>query len=489
MSRKKKKLMLFIPNSSWDNMRRWSTTPLSILILIALLRDEFELHVLDANGQDYSDDKCTEVIKDVSPDAVLVSALSFEYASQCHKAIALVKEVSRDIITIMGGVHPTIVPEEVLEDRNVDYVFMRHAEGRLNNVLRTIFSGNKALLKEIDGLGFRDTHQNLVINPIKKFRADVKEIVKPDYTFFDLSPYFSSKDNLGSHHLSGSIKIATIITSYGCPNHCVFCANPLLCGRKVVFRPIEDILREIEYLIERYDIGQFIFIDDCFLLRRARVVSLFNAFIERGYSFKWKTTSVAAWLLDLDLLKLMKKSGCVQISIAVESGVQRVLTDIIRKPLKLEIVPNVIRMCREVGLNIGANFVVGFPGETWNEIRETFRYAEACDFDVVHFHVAVPYPKTDLYTIAKSKGYLDPNFDFKNVKFIGHAQGYITTDEFTPNELMILRAYEWDRINFKSKEKNEKVAQMYNMSVDVLQRHRRNTRLNLGVIKENIKGE
>jgi len=97
--------------------------------------------------------------------------------------------------------------------------------------------------------------------------------------------------------------------------------------------------KKLDYLVGAYDVGQFVFIDDCFLYKRERAVTLFNEFIRRGYRFSWKTASVPAWLIDKELLLLMKKSGCTQISVSVESGVSRVLHDIIRKPLQLEIIP------------------------------------------------------------------------------------------------------------------------------------------------------
>jgi len=74
-------------------------------------------------------------------------------------------------------------------------------------------------------------------------------------------------------------------------------------------------------------------------------------------------------------------------------------------------------MCREIGIDIGANFVIGFPGETWEEIRQTFRYAEACDFDVTHFHVATPFPDTDLYHMARDQKLLPEGFSFETSNF------------------------------------------------------------------------
>ena len=477
-----KKVVLLIPNSGWSGMRYWATTPYSILILTSLLKKIVDLSLVDANGRNLSEQECADILRKSSPDAVLLSAMSFEYAAQYRDTLSIVKTACPGTITVVGGVHATLMPESVMKDSQVDYVFIGHAEERIADFLSAVLNGDIHSIRKMPGIGYRTAAGDVVIAPVETHIADVKEMVKPDYSLIDMEPYLAPGVNAGSHHLTGKVRTATILTSYGCPYHCIFCANAVLSRRRVAFRPVSDVLEEIDFLVNTYRVGQIVFIDDCFLYKRERLITLFNAFLDRGYQFSWKTASVPAWLLDKDLLLLMEKSGCTQISISVESGVPRVLHDIIRKPLQLEIISGVVRMCREVGIDIGANFVIGFPGETWEEIRQTFRYAEACDFDVIHFHVATPFPNTDLYHIAKAKNLLPDGFSFENIKFFGHSQGYITTNEFTPEELMTLRAYEWDRINFSSKEKIQKVATMYGMTLDELEIHRKKTRRGLGVM-------
>ena len=223
------------------------------------------------------------------------------------------------------------------------------------------------------------------------------------------------------------------------------------------------------------------FVDDNLTINRKRINELLQTFLSRKYALKWKVATVAAWTLDEPLLKLMKKAGCYQLTISVESGNQRVLKDIVKKVLKLDMVPEVIRVCKEIGIDIAGNFVIGLPGETWDEIRETFRFAEECDFDFVNFHIATPLPETDLYRICKEQNLLPEDFSFLDRKFFGFGQGFITTDEFSPFELAVLRSFEWDRINFRTHQKIQKIAQMTGMSEEQLNRHRKQTRLNCGI--------
>jgi len=130
-----------------------------------------------------------------------------------------------------------------------------------------------------------------------------------------------------------------------------------------------------------------------------------------------------------------------------------------------------------------SNFVMGIPGETWEDIRESYRFVDALVdnnlFDYVSFAIATPLPGTELYEECQEKGYLPPEFSFE--EFYGFGRGVITTDEFTPNELQTLRAYEWDRINFKTHEKQVKIARMIGITLDELDEWRRETRKSIGL--------
>jgi radical SAM superfamily enzyme YgiQ (UPF0313 family) len=147
----------------------------------------------------------------------------------------------------------------------------------------------------------------------------------------------------------------------------------------------------------------------------------------------------------------------------------------------LEIVPPIIQDCRRLGIVIGANVIIGLPGESWDEIRESIAFAEKCDFDVAHFHIATPLPQTDLYEICREGKFLVEGFYFTDPDLFGFCRGFIKTNEFTPEELQILRAYEWDRINFSTREKRERMCRLYGLTENQLEEHRRQTRLNLGL--------
>ena len=195
--------------------------------------------------------------------------------------------------------------------------------------------------------------------------------------------------------------------------------------------------------------------------------------IERKLNLKWIGIAFALFLLTDEILDLMKQSGCVGINIAIESGNERVLKEIVQKPIKdLKKVPEIIQKIKSRGLFCLANFVIGFPGESWDEIRDTLKFAEFCGADYVKIFIAVPLRGTKLYEIAQEKGCLADN---NNNDSINWRFGVINSDEWTSKDVSILRAYEWDRINF-SREKIKRTSELWGLSIEEIQNIRKLTR-------------
>ena len=241
---KKHKIVLVVGNTAWNCKRAYTEPTSSVPILTALLKDDFDLYVIDANGGQLSEEDTCTMIKETQAEVVLITALSVEWHTCYHKVAALAKK-ALNCKTIMGGVYPTVSGEFVLEDNNVDFIMLGYAENRINNVVKMLIE-NDVRLKDEPGIGYKSKGKT-IINPINTYIGDVKKMVKPDYSYENLEPYISEKrsdNSLVKREMS-------IITSYGCPYDCVFCATRSISGRKVAFRPVEDILEEIEYLISQ----------------------------------------------------------------------------------------------------------------------------------------------------------------------------------------------------------------------------------------------
>lgn len=153
------------------------------------------------------------------------------------------------------------------------------------------------------------------------------------------------------------------------------------------------------------------------------------------------------------------------------------MKNIIKKPIDLDKTFHILDLAKSLDFEIACNFVFGFPGETWDQIRDTCRYAGKINVDIANFHIATPLPMTELMDICIREGYLNPN---EGTTLSGYTKGVIETSEFSSLELQILRAFEGDRINFSGLKRKQTIATMEGISMEELEEWRMRTRRELG---------
>lgn len=484
--RKIKKILLTQPNYAWFSKRTWQYPPYTLCLLKAALRDSYDVCVFDPNFENLPEEAVHKFLKEYNPDLVGITSISTEYFNVTKQMSSLVKKSLPEATIVMGGVIPTVLIEESMKDLNIDYWVMGEGEESFSRFVEELGKNNPNL-SDIGGLAYWRSGK-AIINKMS-FIEDLDKIPWPDYSNIrggaskeriSISDYGNIRFKYVPGLLARKYPFALTITSRGCPYRCTFCAGRTVSGEKVRFRSAENVLAEIDFLYKK-GIKEIIFLDDHFLANRKRAIEIIKGISEKKYDLIWKCVNVTAWLLDEEMLGLMYKSGCDYIAVSIESGNQRVLKDIIKKPIKLEIIPPILKLAKSMGFNIIANFVVGFPGESWEEIRETFAFAEKLDVDIVNFHIATPLPKTELMDICMREQLLPRDY-FENIsQYSGYGKGLISTKEFTPFELEILRSFEWDRINFSSVGRKESVARLNGITLKELEGWRKNTRRSLGI--------
>jgi anaerobic magnesium-protoporphyrin IX monomethyl ester cyclase len=232
-----------------------------------------------------------------------------------------------------------------------------------------------------------------------------------------------------------------MITSRGCPYDCVFCTHHTVWGRKWRGRSPENVVDELEQVIKTYHVKQIDFLDDNMTLDRKRMENICDLIVKRGLRVEWFTPNgVRADTLDEKLLRKMKRSGCKKIRVAPESGVQRVVDQIIKKNLDLKSVERAVVLCKKVGIKVGCFFVIGLIGETKEEIEETINFAyklRRLGADSFIFSIATPVYGTRLYEQAKRGGFLRDCF---SDEALAAAEPLIETPEFTADDLRELCA-------------------------------------------------
>ena len=471
------KIMFTIPNDRWFGQRHWHGFPYAIAVLNSVICKDYDVKVLDASLEDLNFDQVRERISQYQPDVVGISCMSMEYVRHFQQVASLAKSAHPATKVVVGGIYPTLLPEVLIQNADIDYSVLGEGDRRFPKLLDHLKKGIS--LEEIEGLAYRFKGK-VRIQPVQSYIQDLDNFPLPNYDNLDFLAYGNKAEKYSYYNHPRRFPYANTITSRGCPFDCIFCSSKSINGPKIRYRSPDSVLKEIDWLVEKYGIKELIIYDDNFYLDRKRLDKILDGLIERNHDLEWKTLSAAVYALDDKTLEKTRKSGCYQIALAIESGTPEGLK-LLNKPLKLSKVKPIVAKARSLEFQVTGLFVIGTPGETWEQIRRTIDFAEGLDLDYCSFNIASPLPKTKLYEIAKENNLLPSDFDFNSLDFKGFGRATITTEEFTPEELQVLRAFEWDRINFKTKEKTERIAKMHGLTLEEVHDWRVSTRRGLGI--------
>lgn len=465
-----KKIVLVVPNTEWFCTARWELYPYAICLLAAVIEPEYEVTIIDCNADRLSLKEAVKHILQEKPDFIGISCLAVEYSKHAHSLACALKEVMPAIPLILGGVYCTLMPEVAMKDTYLDFCVLGEGELVIKRLLRNLEKNN--IPEDIDGIAYRKNGK-VIIKPQKVFIDDLDALPLPNFDKIDFKKYSWVNVKLSFTDSPDSVPAAKVYTSRGCPAGCNFCAVEHITGKKFRARSVENVLDEIQLLIDKYGVKEIVFYDDNLIFHRERAKELFQGIIDRKFDIKFKPANIAVYCLDKEMLDLMKEAGCTMLVFAIESASDRVLKKIMGKPLSIKKVPELVNYAKNLGFRCAALFVIGSPGETWDEIRQTISFAESLGM-YCHFSIATPLPKTRLYTESVSKGYLTEDFVFTSGA--GCSRGWLVTDEFAPFDLEVLRCYEWDRINFSTPEKRRRSAQFFKVTVSEIEQFARNAR-------------
>jgi len=367
--------------------------PMGIAYLAAVLRKEgYGVRILDLNALGFNDEQMIKYIEDYSPDVVGLTAVT----TTIHKAwnvLEMVKRKDPKIVTIIGGPHPTCLPEESVKKEFVDFVVVGEGERTIAEFVKELSKKSKVDFKKIEGLVFKEKGR-IIKN---KQRKNIEDLDSLPFPAIDLLPLDKYRSTDSKHK-----KFMPILTSRGCPGVCIFC-NKLIFGYCCKMRSAKNIIEEISRL---YKIGyqDFHILDDLFTNDRKRVVEFCNLLIQNNIKINWKCANgVRVNTVDLELLKLMKKTGCYMLNYGVESGNQEVLNKI-KKGQTLSQIETAVRLTKKVGINCGCCFIIGNLGDNEKTMQETIDFAKKLNPDIAMFSILIPYPGTPIREIIEKEG-------------------------------------------------------------------------------------
>ena len=473
--KEKQKLLFIMPNFHWideDVNALWDLVPWNLCQIAAMVEDiASEIKIIDAYKENLSKEELKKIIIEYKPNIVGLTVLMDQYGEAAHMAAEIVKSVSEKIITVMGGVYATSNPKRVVKDKNFDYVVMGEGEYVFKQIVG-YYSGACDLPER--GICFKkNVSGELDDRGHAAFIKDLDQLPKPSYHLIDFAKYAKHFSDRKSVDQPGAFPYARIITSRGCPEKCSFCQVPSLQGSYFRARTPDHVCDEIEWLRDKYGIKSIMFDDDNMYTNPKRSKALFRRMIDRGLTMPWTSIATAVFRLDEELIDLMIESGCQYIDIAIESGNERVTRDIVLKPLNFEHAKKTVAYARKKGLFVASNFIIGFPTETWSEIRETIKFAEELNVDYAKFFIALPLRNTELFDLAKKTNSM--RIDTEDAETMWSVGGIITSEQWSADDLTILRAYEWDRINFSDPKKLKRIADRMGISIEELNKIRRRT--------------
>jgi anaerobic magnesium-protoporphyrin IX monomethyl ester cyclase len=309
---------------------------------------------------------------------------------------------------VMGGVHPTMMPEMVLAEGPVDYVIRGEGERPFLDLVRG------APLDTIDGLCYIKDGAPVIKSKARGIES-LEELPMPDYGSFPAERYIEYNSRLrGMRGLS-------MLVSRGCPYRCAFCAVEGVMGRKFRLKRPSVAVDEMEALKARFGIEGIWFKDSIFNLRKDWVRDFCHELIRRGLGLKWQMNTRVD-LVDDEYMALMSEAGLEQVDLGIESGSEKTLKTL-NKGITVEKTKEAVRTAKKY-VKVSGFFMVGVPGETERDISMTFQLAKELDLDRYSFSIFVPLPGSDLYDDLLKAGKLPADMDFSSIHFTDTNQSY-----------------------------------------------------------------
>ena len=349
---------------------------------------ETYINSVDVDGKIWKE--IEERIRGYDPKIVGIYAPSVKLKSAMHVA-KIVKKITPNIKIIIGGPHPTIRPNDVIDNKNVDCVIMGEGEKIFPTIIKDLLNGDnkqiyheKEFIKNIDEIPFPARHKML-------------DIYSP----------------AGYGH---------IISARGCPFMCAYCGTKAIWKRTIRFRSIDNIVAEIKQVRDTYGTKDFTFWDETFTIDKKRVLEFCEKVKPLGISWRCDTRID---VIDKPLILKMMDAGLEHISIGIESGNQETL-DFIKKGITLEQTKETAKMLNETGIFWKAYMMIGFPNETEEQILDTMNIIDELQPKRATLSIFTPYPGTELFDYCVEHNIIEKDVDWE--KF-SHQSKY---NYFTP---------------------------------------------------------
>ena len=371
------KVVLIFPNYVIrEEFGEPSDPPLGIGSIAAVLEEKgYAVAIIDANAENLTMDGIYSRLAELKPDVVGISCNYSPLHNPTLQIAAMIKS-EFEIPIIVGGNHATALAEYMLDcSHDIDFIVRGEGEVILSDLLNAL--QNETKLTDVKGITYRET-SSITSTPNAPLIANLDKLPMPAYHLLPMDKY--NRYN--------------IIASRGCPFNCSYCASKIIFKGRVRYRSPRLVVDEIEYLLQNYGNKHFWFSDDTFISNPKYTNSLLDELLRRECGIAWSCLTRVNTVTK-EVLEKMKDSGCSYISYGIESGNQEMLNKI-GKRITLDQILTTLKLTSEVGIRQYGFFMVGFPGENWETIMDSYKLIYQSKLDGAAFNIVIPLPGTKL---------------------------------------------------------------------------------------------
>lgn len=364
--------------------------PLGLAYIASILeRAGYKVRIVDAPTLGLTIKHIINCIKRFKPDVIGISSVTPTAKAGYIISRLTKREYDRDVPIVMGGPHVTYMYREALTVGKADYVVRGEGEYTMLELMDYLSRG-KPSLNEILGLAYKDRYGNVFRNKGRPLIRNLDELPEPARHLLSMDHYTL---------FDKPVKIIHVMASRGCPYGCIYCTTSYYWGRRYRIRSPEKVVNEIERCMNKYKTNIVAFTDDELTLNKGWIMRFTKEIIDRGLDIVY-TCGSRVNNVDREVLARLSKTGCSMIYYGIESCNDRDLS-LIRKGITTRQIEKALSLTKKYGIETTGSFILGFPWQTINDMRNIVKFAIKLDVDYAQFTVATPYPGTPLYYYAK----------------------------------------------------------------------------------------
>ena len=381
---------------------------------------DFNIHrpweIPDEQRDSYLENLLVEAVGVTTPSLVGIGCLFSGQFPAVMKFSVFLKEKFPTLPVVIGGMHPTIFPVQILKNcPSIDYVVMGEGEQQILSLAEGI--RNRSFdLDPVDGIAFRK-NGNIIMHPKRKFLEDLDTLPLPAYNLIDFKDYHHDTSHWHNPKKLSFRMTVPIISSRSCPMRCNFCSMFLVMGPKIRFRSPQNVVDEIQWLYDQYGQRHFSFMDDNINFHKNHILSICNLIVQRKLDIQFETPNgLMVSTLDKEVMDKMVEAGWVRGAIAIESGSDFIRNQVIGKRISRQKIMEVISLAKSYkNLYLKAYFIIGMPEDTRETLKETYEMIQEINIDDPYVTNLIPFPGTAVFEQALRDKLFIENLDFTNL--------------------------------------------------------------------------